>query len=191
MKSTASDSFLVQVQQAIGWIKEGNYASIGGLYDLTAQRLVRLAVVITGNQPDAEDAIQASFARISQSPTILLRSDQPWHYLLKMVRNDALLIVRRRKPAEQLNAVQDLCARCPVDQIALAETYHAVWEAMRRLPPEQSEVVALKIWEQMTFLQISEVLEIPAATVSSRYRYALEKLEVFLREYRGQVVYGK
>lgn len=189
MKSTSSHSFLMQVQQAVGWIKEGNYASIGGLYDLTAQRLVRLAIVITGNQADAEDAIQSSFARISQSPACLLGCDQPWHYLLKIVRNDAILIVRRRKPAEQLNAVKDLCAHCPVDQIALSETYYAVWEAMRRLPPEQSEVVALKIWEQMTFSQISEVLEIPVATAASRYRYALEKLEVLLRDHRGQVVY--
>jgi RNA polymerase sigma-70 factor (ECF subfamily) len=191
MKSTASDSFLVKVQQAIDWIKEGDNASIGGLYDLTAQRLVRLAVVITGNQPDAEDAIQASFARISQSSASLLRSDQPWHYLLKMVRNDALLIIRRRKPTEQLYLVQELCGHCPVDQIALAETYHAVWEAMRRLPPEQSEVVALKIWEQMTFFQISEVLEIPVATAASRYRYALDKLEVILRDHKGQVVHVK
>jgi RNA polymerase sigma-70 factor, ECF subfamily len=189
MHSNSPESFAALVRQAASWIKEGNCASVGGLYDLTAQRLVRFAIVVTGNQSDAEDALHACFVRIAQSPDRLLRSQQPWHYLLRMVRNDALLIVRRRKPAEALESVEDLHTHCPVDQIVLAETYHAVWQAMRKLPRDQSEVVVLRIWEQMTYQQIGETLEVPAATAASRYRYALEKLEVILRRHLGQVVH--
>jgi RNA polymerase sigma-70 factor (ECF subfamily) len=36
--------------------------------------------------------------------------------------------------------------------------------------------VVLKIWEDMTFSQIAEILEISPSTAASRYRYALEKL---------------
>ncbi|HEY0256091.1 MAG TPA: sigma-70 family RNA polymerase sigma factor, partial [Candidatus Methylacidiphilales bacterium] len=49
------------------------------------------------------------------------------------------------------------------------------------LPAEQKAVVVLKIWEEMTFAEIAEVLEISANTAASRYRYALDKLRDELR----------
>ena len=51
-----------------------------------------------------------------------------------------------------------------------------VWDALSSLPAPQSEVVVLKIWEQLTFAEIAEVLQITPSTAASRYRYALEKL---------------
>ena len=40
--------------------------ALAGMFDLTAQRLVRLAMTITGNQQDAEDAVQGAFSRIAR-----------------------------------------------------------------------------------------------------------------------------
>ena len=48
--------------------------------------------------------------------------------------------------------------------------------ALRALPPEQREVIALKIDGELTFAQIARVLDISVNTAASRYRYALEKL---------------
>ena len=68
-----------------------------------------------------------------------------------------------------------------MDEVEQEEMHRAVWSALRSLPVEQSEVVVLKIWEEMTFAQIAEVLELPPATAASRYRYALSKLAGHLR----------
>ena len=48
--------------------------------------------------------------------------------------------------------------------------------AVRELPPEQQEVLVLKIWGELTFERIAETLEIPPNTAASRYRYALQNL---------------
>jgi RNA polymerase sigma-70 factor (ECF subfamily) len=48
--------------------------------------------------------------------------------------------------------------------------------ALEKLPPDFREVVTLKIWGDLTFSQISEVLEISPNTAASRYRYALNSL---------------
>jgi RNA polymerase sigma-70 factor (ECF subfamily) len=53
--------------------------------------------------------------------------------------------------------------------------------ALDKLPPAQSEVVVLKIWENMTFVEIGEVLGESANTAASRYRYAIGKLSLPLR----------
>ena len=54
-------------------------------------------------------------------------------------------------------------------------------QALKRLPTNQSEVVVLKIWEDMTFAEIASVLDESPNTVASRYRYALQKLDNYLR----------
>ena len=53
--------------------------------------------------------------------------------------------------------------------------------ALFNLPVEQREVVTLKIWEDFTFREISQVLKVSPDTCASRYRYGLEKLRMELR----------
>ncbi len=49
-------------------------------------------------------------------------------------------------------------------------------EALSGLPEIYREVVNLRIWGGLTFAQIAEVLDIPANTAGSRYRYGLDHL---------------
>ena len=155
--------------------------ALGALFDLTSLRLVRLAVSVTRHQHDAEDAVQAVLVRVADRPAVLAQADCPWSYLLRMVRNEALAVHRRRSRAADVDRLSDLMFHCEVDELEQEEKLRAVWRAMRKLPPEQSEVVVLKIWEELTFREIESVLDIPANTAASRFRYAMEKLTSLLR----------
>ncbi|HAC90583.1 MAG TPA: sigma-70 family RNA polymerase sigma factor [Planctomycetaceae bacterium] len=185
----ASDNYSQQVRQCARRIQESRSAALGGLYDLTAQRLLRLALAITRSQHDAEDALQTTLVRISQNPELLCQAQQPWHYLLQMVRNNALQILRRRKPEAPIRQLDQLTTQCPVDELEMQEQYRAIWSALRKLPAEQSELVVLKIWEEMTFQQIATVLNISPATAASRYRYALQKMAFLLQSHMGQKIH--
>jgi len=52
--------------------------------------------------------------------------------------------------------------------------------ALRKLPPDQREVLHLKVYENKTFRQIEELIGIPLNTAASRYRYAIDKLREIL-----------
>lgn len=155
---------------------------LGGLYDLTAERLVRMAVAITRNQYDAEDAVQTALERVARRPEPIREADRPWPYLLRMVRNEALLIGRKKRRWLTTHSITDLVTRRRVDELEREDTHRAVWSAMRTLPAEQAEVIVLKLWEEMTFAQIAEVLEASPNTVASRYQYGLRKLAGKLRK---------
>lgn len=170
------ESLTGQVRECAERIAESGPAALSGLFDLTAHRLLRYSVTITRNQHDAEDAVQAALVRVADSPQLLGRADQPWPYLLRMVRNESLVVIRKRKRWSPLQSLADLITQRGVDEVELEETYREVWSALRSLPTQQSEVVVLKIWEGMTFAQIGEVLEVSPSTAASRYRYAIEKL---------------
>lgn len=176
------ESFPELVREFAIRIGESGPSALSGLFDLTSHRLHRYAVTITRNQHDAEDVVQAILVKVAAKPDYLANSMNPWHYLLQMVRNQALTIVRDRRRATFVFNLSDLLTRRRVDEVELEEVHRAVWLALRKLPAEQSEVVVLKLWEELTFVQIGELLVETPSTVASRYRYAISKLSRLLQK---------
>ena len=162
---TSLISFGQLVARRVSSLDRGGDAAIGSLIDLTGDRLVRYSIAITRHQHDAEDAVQTVFVRLTDRPTHLTAADDPWAYLLRMVRNESLRVVARSSRMTLLRTLSDLVTRCPVDHLQNEERYAEVWRCLRRLPAEQSEVVVLKIWEQMTFAQIAGVTDQSPDTV--------------------------
>jgi RNA polymerase sigma-70 factor (ECF subfamily) len=173
---SVSNDFARQVRECTERLSAVGVGALGSLFDLTAQRLVRFAAALTRHQHDAEDAVQTTLVRLAGQPQFLAKADCPWAYLLRMVRNEALLITRRKQRSMNAGEVSDLLTHCPVDEAERAESHQAVWAALRTLPSEQAEVVVLKIWEGLTFAQIGDVLTISPNTAASRYQYAMVKL---------------
>ncbi len=55
--------------------------------------------------------------------------------------------------------------------------------ALRSLPPEQREVLVLRVWGSLTFAEIAATLGESINTVASRHRYALDALRRQLKPY--------
>ena len=153
-------------------------SALSDLFDLVAPRSVRYAQALTRNQHDAEDALQAAFVRVALYPRGLAEADHPWAYLLRIVRNEALKITQKRRDDEWLSQANEAWTE---DALFDFEARQLVQRSLERLPPSQSEVVVLKIWEGMTFAEIADVLGESPNTAASRYRYALQKLSQYLQ----------
>lgn len=167
---------------------EGDATALGRLFDLTAPRLVRYAQTLTRTREDAEDAVQAAVVRMARNPQSLAAVQFPWAYLLRTVRNESLRLMSRRRPAASL-VVEVAGDNWVTDSLTSAETTAAIQAAVARLPAEQAEVIALKIWEELTFQEIAAVTGESLNTVASRYRYALLKLELSLKRVAWEVGY--
>jgi RNA polymerase sigma-70 factor (ECF subfamily) len=179
------NQFPVRVRRAALELARQGPSALDGLYDLTSVRLLRYALTLTRNHEDAEDALQAAMIRITVKPQALSQAKYPWAYFLRIVRNEAITVVRRRKPVARLSplTVPTIDAELALDD---EEVRNQVRLAVRRLPPAQGEVVVLRIWEDMTFLEIASVLNQSPNTVASRFRYALEKLTRMLHSFENE-----
>ena len=178
-----------QVAEHSRQLGQGDLSALSRLYELCARRLVRYSETLTRNRADAEDALQAAIIRVAQNPRRLSNAHHPWAYFLRIVRNETLKIIGRRKPMKSLSTALRVWA---IDEshAEREEWRQRVHAALQRLPSEQSEVVVLKIWEEMTFLEISVVLGESANTAASRYRYALAKLSRYLQPIADEVCHG-
>jgi RNA polymerase sigma-70 factor (ECF subfamily) len=85
----------------------------------------------------------------------------------------------RREKHERAVKPQSLFAT-DQDRLAKAETDEAIEEALLRLSDEQREVVVMRIWGELTFPQIGEVLSVSSSTADTRYRSGLKKLRLEL-----------
>lgn len=169
-------NFNDRVRECTARLQACGVDALGALFDLTSNRLVRFAVALTRNQHDAEDCVQTALVRVAREPSLLTAINCPWSYLLRMVRNEALLVGRRKRTRPVPCDLTDLVTVRRVDELEQEETHREVWSAIRALPTEQAEVIVLKIWEEMTFAQIGQILETSPNTVASRYQYAIGKL---------------
>jgi RNA polymerase sigma-70 factor (ECF subfamily) len=167
-------------------LQRGDLAALGRMFDLTSGRLVRYGQALTHNRADAEDALQAALVRVAVHPQLLASARLPWAYFLKIVRNEALKIVQRKRPLQSLEALFELWTLDESDA-EREEVAGRVRAALQRLPAEQAEVVVLRMWEEMTFAEIAVVTGESTNTVASRYRYALQKLTRYLHSLESEV----
>lgn len=161
-------------------LREQGVSAVGELFDLCAPRLVRYAQMLTRNQDDAEDALQAAMVRVARNPRLLGEARHPWAYFMKIVRNESLKIIQKTRPTTSLSILDE----AENEQSSLFDKFELVESvqlALQKLPASQAEVVVLKVWEEMTFAEIGEVLGESPNTAASRYRYALEKLSQHLQ----------
>ncbi len=167
-------------------LRRGDQSALTRLYDVAGARLLRYSEALTKNRADAEDVLQTSLVRVARQPRGFLDADKPWAYLVAVVRNESLKLVKQRrlKFSFQNFLAAWRAPECPIEQ---AESREQVQAALQKLPPEQAEVVVLKIWEEFTFAEIASLIGESPNTAASRYRYALEKLSRTLQPMAEEV----
>ncbi len=131
----------------------------------------------------AEDVVQDVFIRLSAQRAA---PDEVKAWLFRSVRNAAISQLRsrgRRTRHEERRASRrtDWFEARPDDLID-ARTAQA---ALASLPPEESEVVVLRIWADMTLGEIADIVGQSVSTVFNRYQAALagirQRLELSCR----------
>lgn len=184
----SSERFSDEVAKISQRLARDGIGALGALFDLTAVRLVRYAITVTGNQHDAEDAVQAALTKMGLRPKTLAEAVSPWGYLLGTLRNECLRIRRESKRVKNDPSLIDLCTHPLIDAVEQEDSQRAIWQAIRSIPLEQAEIVVLKIWEGLTFEAIAELLQMSPNTVASRYQYGLKKLATALGEHQREGV---
>jgi RNA polymerase sigma-70 factor (ECF subfamily) len=64
----------------------------------------------------------------------------------------------------------------PLELVEAGDVSRAVASAVAALPPEQREVIVLKEYQGLTFVEIAEVLGVPLSTVKTRLYRGLAQL---------------
>jgi RNA polymerase sigma-70 factor (ECF subfamily) len=134
-------------------------------------RLRRFAHALSGNPADADDLTQSAVERA-------LLSKAQWHegtrldsWCYRIMRNLWIDTVRARSRKEKVEAPPEdaeTVGEDPREAMDASVDLKRMMAAMERLPDEQREIVALILIEGFGYREVSEMLDLPIGTVSSR-----------------------
>ena len=161
--------------------RQGRVESYNRLVSRWEKRVYNYLLRITGSPDDAMDASQEAFLKAYQS---LPRLDDPARFgpwLYRIAHNEAISLIRRRRPSEDLESAERAAPR----SLAGVELSLAVETALARLSPDQREAVVLKVYEGFKFDEIAAITGCPASTVKSRVYTGLGLLKEMLAPLTG------
>jgi RNA polymerase sigma-70 factor, ECF subfamily len=157
----------------------GEPAAYAALYARLARRLLRVAAAMLADAAEAEDAVHDVFVALARGRERLAYVEDLDAYVFASLRHVIAARAERRK-FERRHWEWLAAIAAPAAQLAEAADEGEVSAALAALPPEQREIVVMKIDGGLTFAQIAAALSISPNTAASRYRYALEKLRKLL-----------
>lgn len=159
----------------------GEPAAYAALYARLARRLLRVAGAMLQDAAEAEDAVHDLFVALARGRERLAYVEDLDAYVFASLRHAIAARTDRRRFErrhwERLASIPVTAA-----QSADAADEGEVSAALGALPPEQREIVVMKIDGGLTFAQIAQALSISPNTAASRYRYAMEKLRKLLED---------
>jgi len=132
-----------------------------------------LAIQILGNADDAADAVHDAFTTVLSKPDAYDQDKgplKPW--FMRVVRNRCLDVVRRRRsgtvPVDELVHP----GAGPEEALHTAQRAFAIRDALTRISGDKREIVVLRDYLDLSYVEIAAVLGIAQGTVMSRLHRA-------------------
>lgn len=142
------------------------------------EALYRYAYRLTGSIADAEDLTQSAFLTVQLKLDQLRDRSRVRAWLYKILRNDFLKSIRKKELVS--NSLQSIAE--PVDAISDDEPIdeELLQHSLNQLPEEYRSVVILYYFQELSYQEIADHLEIPPGTVMSRLARAKKNLRTSL-----------
>ena len=155
---------------------------VSALYQAHALGLVKLAVLMVGDQPTAEDIVQDAFLGLYRRWSALRDADKALGYLRSSVVNKCRTFhrVRFRRQAVPLDLPGHVDSA--EAEAMLGEAHREVLAALRRLPRRQRESVVLRYYLDMTEDQAAQAMGVSRGTVKSATSRGVAALARLLKE---------
>lgn len=172
----------------IALAKEGDRGAFADLVDLYKGKLFNLAFRMLGNRQEAEDTVQDAFLRVYENLNRYDNQHKFSTWIFRIATNLCIDRLRRRRPVYSLDADvsdtdgMDGYSMLPTDDpgpeqsVMLTERQRMVAAAIDSLPPKYKSAMALKYYQDLSLQEISDILDIPVATVKTRIHRGREYL---------------
>lgn len=157
----------------------GEQDALAQLYHRTRTAVYGLVLSYVKNAHDAQDITQDTFVRIWDNAPQYRPQGSPMGWMLTIARNLALMKLREGQRRGELEEEQWNAIPAQAPNLS-AEDRLLVQNALAALEEQERRVVVLHAVTGLKHREIAALLELPLATVLSKYHRALKKLKLQL-----------
>ena len=170
--------------------RKGDRVAFGALVKAYERRAYAVAYGFVHNREDALELAQEAFARAYKAMP-RFKTDLPFYpWLYRIIKNTCInhLKKRRRRGETSLDGLLESgfdvahAAENPASDAQLGDLRSAIASAMGQLSGEHREILMMRHFQDLSYTEIAECLEIPKGTVMSRLHAARRALRNALGE---------
>lgn len=175
-------------------VKEGDKYSFNLLVWKWEKQIFNLAIRMLGSVEDAADACQDIFISAYEKINSFNGNSKFSTWLYKIAINNCISKLRRRKIEHRIYdnsvsqdnlAIKHYAIRDDEANVIKNQLTHRILKAIQNLPDEQKTIIELKIYQDLSFEEISQITGIPVGTAKSRLHYALNKIKNELKDLKS------
>jgi RNA polymerase sigma-70 factor (ECF subfamily) len=169
----------------------GNLFAFDEIVRRYQRRVYSTALRIVRRHDLADDVTQEAFLRAHRALGSYDRARPFGPWICRIAANLAINHVRSPEAREEtldegaIDRSPAAAADGPLDAVLQDEARRVLEEAVGRLPAEQRAVFVLRTFEDLSYKEIAEALDLSVGTVMSRLSRAREKLRGALAGYLG------
>ena len=162
------------------------------------RKIFALCFGMVAREEEAKDAAQETFISAYRNLKNFRGDAKVSSWLHRIAVNQCLTTMRRTKTRSESFLDDEASAdekvfvaplnQTPARTTEQNERLQIVRQAVSSLPVDLRQIIVMKEFEEMTFQEISEILELPLSTVKSRLYTALKQLRMKLERLPVEVV---
>lgn len=192
MTSAETDENLVKMAQ------NGDREAFGEIVRRWERKIYALCFGMLGREDEARDATQETFINAFRYLPDFRGDSKVSSWLHRIAVNNSISRTRRTKVRAEIAITDDegkeidelvaSSAFSPLRGFESRQKMLLVRRAVLSLPQELRQIVVMKEFEEMTFQEIADALEMPLSTVKSRLYTALKQLRMKLEKTSVEIV---
>jgi len=171
--------------------KQGNPEAFESLVKKYQRHIYSLCRRMTGAHQSADDLSQETFIKAYFALHTFKDGMSFFTWIRKIAVNSTLNFLKSKKREEPLGSRENILTEhstssreeWPQEKLQKNRLELKFTDALRALPPEQKAVFILRVFEDLSYKEISQTLKIPFGTVMSRLNRARQKLKESLVAY--------
>ena len=168
-----------ELEALIGGIAAGSREDLAELYRRTRAAVYGLALSYLKNGVEAEDVAQDTFVKVWESAPGYRAQGSPMAWMLTIARN--LARMRLRREGRQVGLEDEEWNAIPADAPAVSpEDRQVLQTALAALGAEERQIILLHAVTGLKHREIAGLMELPLATVLSKYHRGLKKMRAQL-----------
>jgi RNA polymerase sigma-70 factor (ECF subfamily) len=176
-------------------VQEGDSYSFDLLVKRYQKKIYFLAYRMVKSHDYADDIAQDTFIHAYSAIKSFKVGYSFYTWLYRICVNLSINFLRRQKFMitesqfdEETSPLEKETSRVdPSDQLASKELEIKIDKALNSLPPKFKAVLILRIYEDLSYEEIAQTLNISTGTVMSRLFRAREKMQEMLKEYKDSM----
>jgi len=171
----------------INGVRKNEMKAQMAFYDLFFRTVFQSAFSIIGNHNEAEEIMHDALLKVFSNTNLL--HDEPkamTRFLKRIAVNQAIDMLRKRKDfvismedeEEEMPEMEDEEEENEAYDLSISDIKHGI----SKLSNAYRNIIALRLFEEMSFAEISEQLDINASTVRVQYSRGILKLRKILKQ---------